>query len=693
MKLRLSRHLNLLLSSSATLRARRSLNAFVLLGLPLALLLGLLAAWQAHLDSKTAFDARLVELTRTTALALDTRFDTYVAAANALAHSSELQAGGMPGALYVRAWELGQSLGGAVSISSTGPGRPQIVNTRRREAMPQQPSQTLDVSASPLRDLEPTISNVFNGTIIEAPLFIISVPAFQDGVARYSVSVAVDPAAMSEFLGAQNMPAGAFAVVTDGAMHIVGRSSDAKIYVGQKMEPWSFVRREGDVTFGRRLDADGQATMLAIRSLDGGWRDWRVVVGIRADQAELLASRPLEWQFVIRVIVFALLALGGGLALLAWRDSNFKHAELDRVLAHVPAIIGINHVWPDGRFRREFISRSAAAVMGRDWEELIRVGSLTPFMAPGDEERLRDNLVLAISVGHATLEYRFQHGDGTWRTARSTASLLERFTDDSAHVVICITDVTEMRGVQERLALLERLEVLGEVASGIAHEVSQPLAAISMAAENGKRALSRATPMVQAAMEKFNRIGEQAHRISAVIDHIRAFARNNNEAAEALDIALVLHEVLLVVELRLESAGIELEIDVPQGLPLISGASLALEQVLVNIIVNACDAYAEKPEQPVRLIHISARPVPGMLRVCIADHAGGIAEPLIKRIFDPFFSTKTIGKGTGLGLSISMASVTDMGGKLNVRNENDGAVFEIVLPVAAVQGHVSAMPL
>ncbi len=109
---------------------------------------------------------------------------------------------------------------------------------------------------------------------------------------------------------------------------------------------------------------------------------------------------------------------------------------------------------------------------------------------------------------------------------------------------------------------------------------------------------------------------------------------------------------------------------------------MLLEQAILNVVGNACDAWQDAVTAGERVIRIRARDEGATLRLSIADQAGGIPEAFLTRIFDPFFTTKPVGKGTGLGLSISMALVVEMGGQMTVRNENGGACFDIVLPRA-----------
>ena len=315
-----------------------------------------------------------------------------------------------------------------------------------------------------------------------------------------------------------------------------------------------------------------------------------------------------------------------------------------------------------------------------------------PLDLPGALEAKRR----CMDTGQAVAEYRLRSATGEVRWVRDQMRVAVREADCTI-VVGYLTDITAEHEARIRLQQAERLATLGEVATGIAHEMNQPLAAIAMAAENGARALARdplarRTTGMQTAAAKFVRIREQAERLSAVIDHIRSFGRQETEHAVAFTVEEVVERTLLLVAARLESARARVAVDLPPGLGQLHGAPILLEQVLMNLIVNACDAWEDAAEADGvaaadgkaagRCIRLTARRDGDAVRLSVADRAGGIPGDVIERVFDPFFTTKPPGKGTGLGLSISFATISEMGGQLSVRNEDGGAVFDILLPAA-----------
>lgn len=304
---------------------------------------------------------------------------------------------------------------------------------------------------------------------------------------------------------------------------------------------------------------------------------------------------------------------------------------------------------------------------------------------PDDMEAERAALDQCLRTGTASVEYRFPDAAGKWRWMRDEKRMaapdgLER------RVVGYLTDITAEREATARLRRSESLAQLGKVTTDIAHEINQPVATIAMAAENGLRNIEVGRSGQDVAA-KFERIRNQADRIAQVIKHIRL--SGHDQAAYGADFAVadLVRGALVLVEARLEAMNIIVETDVPAGLPDLHLPLVTLEQVIMNLVVNACDAYEAAAAPGIagrgRRIRIAAGLEGDAMLIRVEDEAGGIGADVIEHIFDPFFTTKTIGKGTGIGLSISLDAVREMGGTLSARNEAQGAVFEIRLPLTA----------
>ncbi len=351
----------------------------------------------------------------------------------------------------------------------------------------------------------------------------------------------------------------------------------------------------------------------------------------------------------------------------------------------------------DGRGERQLSIPCAGVLQSMGYTDQDEVGSFFMLRVhPPDLPGLLAATQCCVNMGHAVAEYRFPTAGGETRWLRDEMRLAGR-EGDVTILIGYVTDITAEHEVNTRLRQTERLAMLGEVATRIAHELNQPLAAIALAAENGGEALISDPARVQIAASKFRRIKEQAERLGAVIRNIQMFGRKQTEHAVVFPLAEVVRNSLLLAAPRLKTTGASVTVDLPADLPELRGAPVLLEQVLLNLIVNACDAYADATPRDgaavERRIHLAARRDGGGVVISVADRAGGVPPEVIDRIFDPFFTTKPPGKGTGLGLSICFATVADMGGQISARNEAGGAVFEVRLPLAAGTGAGASGPL
>ena len=251
-----------------------------------------------------------------------------------------------------------------------------------------------------------------------------------------------------------------------------------------------------------------------------------------------------------------------------------------------------------------------------------------------------------------------------------------------------MTDVTENQEAQLNLARASQLATLGELSTAVAHEINQPLTIIALAAKNARTALAGKTFDTASLARKLERIVSQVDRAKSITDHMRLFGRGGVDDALPFDLVECVRSACRFVREQYALADIRLDLmDVPaQPCPVV-GHQIQLEQVILNLLTNARDAFAgtkrreEVWDRPIVRIAIGSRDE-GSWTVAVKDNAGGIEESVIDRVFEPFFSTKPVGKGTGLGLSVAYGIVRDMGGIISARNEDGGACFEIVLPCA-----------
>ena len=248
-------------------------------------------------------------------------------------------------------------------------------------------------------------------------------------------------------------------------------------------------------------------------------------------------------------------------------------------------------------------------------------------------------------------------------------------------------DNTELRRSQQQLTHSAKMATLGEMATGLAHEINQPLNVMRMAIVNVLKRLSNGDVQIDYLQDKLTRIDGQVQRAARVVDHLRVFGRRSEIEQQVFNPAQALEGTLALLGEGLRGKGVELRSEGQVCAVQVRGHADQLEQVLINLMVNARDALMSKREadrdfEPWIALSIETDARNVCLRV--DDNAGGIDPRLLERIFEPFFTTKPIGLGTGLGLSVSYGIIDNMGGRLSVSNTGHGARFCVELPVVEV---------
>ncbi len=245
--------------------------------------------------------------------------------------------------------------------------------------------------------------------------------------------------------------------------------------------------------------------------------------------------------------------------------------------------------------------------------------------------------------------------------------------------VVVFRDITERKSIEQQLMQSAKMATLGEMATGVAHELNQPLNVIRMAVNNIQRKSRKNVADVEYLKDKLEKIESQVERASAIIDHMRIFGRRSDLIPSALDPKKMVDNTLDLIGEQLRLSGIKVYVDSPDTCPTFLGHQVQVEQVLLNLLGNARDQL--QAVEGDKRIDIGLRVHDGKIQLTIADTGGGIPEEMLPRIFEPFFTTKEVGSGTGLGLSISYGIINDMGGTIEAENAELGARFTITLPV------------
>ena len=239
----------------------------------------------------------------------------------------------------------------------------------------------------------------------------------------------------------------------------------------------------------------------------------------------------------------------------------------------------------------------------------------------------------------------------------------------------------ELRDKQEQLVQAGKLATLGELTTGVAHELNNPLNNIGLFVGN-------AIDLVELRVEDRGRIVrelrnamQQVGKATEIISHLRTFGRVAPVSREAVSMNQVIEQALSLMHEQLRLREIEVELDLSPAHPMVIGNSIQLEQVLINLLSNARDAVAQSSR---KIVHIASDVQAGVINLAVSDTGPGIPEGFEQRIFDPFFTTKEVGRGTGLGLSITYGIIKEHGGTIGVANgPGGGASFFIQLPLAS----------
>ena len=264
-------------------------------------------------------------------------------------------------------------------------------------------------------------------------------------------------------------------------------------------------------------------------------------------------------------------------------------------------------------------------------------------------------------------------------------------------LLVTTSDMTKRLETEQQLIQASKMATLGEMATGMAHELNQPLSVIKTAASFIVRKITRQEcldPGILSEMAK--EIDAHVDRASKIINHLREFGRKPEMKLEPVDAGAILARALDIFSQQLKLREIEVSLHVNPDLPQVLADAGRLEQVFINMLINARDAIEEKwaaAEKPagVKRIVLSASENGQFVAVTIADTGCGIPPGVLEKIFQPFFTTKKVGKGTGLGLSISYGIIKDCGGDILACSvPGEGTRFVITLPIAKTQAEGQA---
>ncbi len=328
-------------------------------------------------------------------------------------------------------------------------------------------------------------------------------------------------------------------------------------------------------------------------------------------------------------------------------------------------------------------------LLGYEKSELIGktfAGILYPEDSPLNLELHRQLLAGERDVYHMERRYIRKNSDILW--TRLTVSILRDKAGKPEITMGIIEDISEkieaeakLRDQQEQIAMAGKMSALGEMASGIAHEINNPLNVINFRAGQVKNALKLglADPaIVQKVTENADNIEKNVGRIQAIVKGLQAFARKGDQDPyEKVGVTFLINEALELSQDRFKYKGIDLKVNRPAKDILVECRPTQVLQVLANLLNNAFDAISEYKE---RWVKLEVHDLGHAIEIWITDSGKGIPEEVAKKMFQQFYTTKPVGKGTGLGLSISKSILETHRGTLKIDSTSANTRFVIGIP-------------
>jgi PAS domain S-box-containing protein len=435
------------------------------------------------------------------------------------------------------------------------------------------------------------------------------------------------------------------------------------------------LREETRWTVPRRL---GSATLMGVAVSAMHYTGMAAASFIPASLPDLSHAVSIPPVGNSAVVIAALIVL---LAAVTTSSVDRRQSEdrLRLVIDTLPAMVWSKS--PDGS--ADFLNQRFREYTGLSVEDGLGWGWMKNAVHP--EDRAEQEWRTAFAAGQPfEKEARLRRADGTYRWFLLRA-VPQR--DDEGKVVKwygTTTDIDgrkrsedELRQAQEDLARVTRVVAMGELASAIAHEVNQPLTAIVTNGNFCLRRLDGATWKADELRAAIEEIVNDGTRASAVIFRIRGLLMKESPNRRELDINRIIQDVNVLLRNECTRNRVSLRLELESDLPRVPGDPVQLQQVLINLIMNAIEATTSTTSGRPEILIRSARNRDGVL-VQVQDSGPGIEPALVNRIFEPFFTTKP--KGIGMGLSISYSIIESHGGQLSLESGSQGALFQFTLP-------------
>ncbi|MRV73529.1 PAS domain-containing protein [Duganella sp. FT92W] len=663
---------------------------------------------------------------------VDHGFESTASALQALATSHQLHDGDLKG-FHERAVDVLDMIH-ADSIVLVDPSGALLLSTRRPYGTPLPRLRATPLLRRILQTGKPGVSDMFMGPIANQYVYTVGVPVRRDGAIVMSLNATWTPIRLHGVLAQQKLANTWRAAIIDSTGHIAARTHDNTRFVGKEVVPALLQRlrtsAEG-VLEANTLDGIPVLTAYSRSSASG----WSVALGIPVDELTRGFHRSLVWLIAGTVAALALglvLAwrIGGGIARsmhalveparkvagggmaplpqLEVREANevalalhdaaavvsdaqagMRESEQRLALAVNAARMGIwvrdlvhGGIWVSDVWRE---------LMGFTAEQEVTMSVFLERVHADDRAALMRTLYEAQEAGGGyQTEFRVQLPDGTQRWVGSHGSI-ECGSDGRARLARGVSfDITQRKQAeleaqhkQKEVMHLSRVAMLGELSGALAHELNQPLTAILSNAQAAQRFMRLPQPDLDEVRDILQDIIDEDQRAGEIILRLRRLFSNADMPRQAVELNELVSGVTVLLRNDLINHGVKLIVEpAPAGMA-VSADPVQLQQVLVNLLMNACDAMADT--QGERTVTVRAGLAEeGRADIAVSDCGSGVPQAMLERIFESFYTTKA--RGMGLGLSICRTIVKAHGGELRAENNpGQGATFHLVLPLQETQ--------
>ena len=363
---------------------------------------------------------------------------------------------------------------------------------------------------------------------------------------------------------------------------------------------------------------------------------------------------------------------------------------VERITDATPSIVYILDVTSR---RLVYANEKLRAVLGyeldevRDWTEEF----LTNTVHPDDLARVRQALADTVSIRDdetQEVQTRVRHADGSWRWVHCRTVIFRRATDGVVRLVLgAADDITDRKAAeeqarrqQEQLVYVSRLTMLGELATGIAHELNQPLMAVANYAQASLRRVRSGEWSGEELTKCLEKTSQQALLAGEIIKRLRRLVSKRPPEQAETNLNDTIRDVVEMVRTEAEGREVHVQLELPEELPLVRADRIQLQQVMLNLVRNGFESMHETPSED-RCLTVESRLIDhDSVAVCVRDAGEGCESRHLDRLFEPFFTTKA--QGLGMGLSISRSIIESHGGRLTAQpNATRGLTFQFTLPI------------